>query len=41
METVSADDYEEFCDVECVENEQIEPEQTPEIREDFVQLTLF
>ncbi len=35
METVSADDD------ECVESEQIEPEQTPEIREDFVQLTLF
>ena len=41
IETFSADDYEEFCDDECVENEQIEPEQTPEIREDFVQLTLF
>lgn len=41
MEAVSADDYEEFCDDECVESEQIEPEQTPEIREDFVQLTLF
>lgn len=41
MEAVSADDDEEFCDDECVENEQIEAEQTPEILEDFVQLTLF
>ena len=41
IETVSADDDEEFCDDECVESEQIEPEQTPEIREDFMQLTLF
>ena len=41
METVSADDDEEFCKDECAENEQIDAEQTPEIREDFVQLTLF
>ena len=39
-EAISADD-EEFCEEECDENEQIEAEQTPEIREDFVQLTLF
>ena len=41
MEAISADDDEEFCDDECAENEQIDAEQTPEIREDFVQLTLF
>ena len=41
MEAVSADDDEEFCDAECIEIEQIKAEQTPEIREDFVQLTLF
>lgn len=41
METFSADDDEEFCDDECVESEQFEAEQTPEIQEDFVQLTLF
>lgn len=41
METVSADDDEDFCEDECVENEQIKAEQTPEIREDFVQLMLF
>lgn len=41
MEAVSADDNEEFCEDECAENEQIDAEQTPEIREDFVQLTLF
>lgn len=41
MELISADDDEEFCDDECIEIEQIKAEQTPEIREDFVQLTLF
>ena len=41
MEAVSADDDEEFCEDKCIEIEQIEAEQTPEIQEDFVQLTLF